>query len=60
MTGSQAALAITKKHIQNYGTGNLSDYLTASIDVSAQARETDDAREGLAAFLEKRKPKWQE
>jgi enoyl-CoA hydratase/carnithine racemase len=26
--------------------------------VSAQARETPDAREGLAAFLEKRDPRW--
>ncbi len=59
MTGSKAALAITKKHVQGYGTGNLSEYLADSIGVSAQARETDDAREGLAAFLEKRKPKWQ-
>ena len=59
MTGSKAALAITKKHIQNYGTGGLSEYLSASIGVSAKARETDDAREGLAAFLEKRKPNWQ-
>jgi enoyl-CoA hydratase/carnithine racemase len=27
--------------------------------VSAAARETEDAREGLAAFLEKRNPAWQ-
>jgi hypothetical protein len=26
--------------------------------VSAEARETEDAREGLAAFLEKRDPAW--
>jgi enoyl-CoA hydratase/carnithine racemase len=30
-----------------------------SVQVSAEARESSDAREGLAAFLEKRKPKWQ-
>lgn len=59
MTGSQAALEITKRHVQKCGIANLDELLRMSIRVSAEARETDDAREGLAAFLEKRKPKWQ-
>lgn len=59
MTGSKAALAITKKHVQTCGGSNILDMLDQSIKVSAEARETSDAREGLAAFLEKRKPNWQ-
>ena len=33
--------------------------LRDSVVASAQARETPEAREGLAAFLEKRPPVWQ-
>ena len=58
MTGSHSALAMTKNHVHDC-SGNLERQLTRSISVSAEARETADAREGLAAFLEKRKPKWQ-
>ena len=59
MTGSRAALQITKLHVQKCGMPNLDELLKMSVRVSAEARETDDAREGLAAFLEKRKPNWQ-
>ena len=59
-TGSSAALQITKRHVQKCGMANLDELLKMSVRVSAEARETDDAREGLAAFLEKRKPNWQQ
>jgi len=59
MTGSQSALAITKRHLQACRGGDLNEQVALSIGVSAEARETVDAREGLAAFLEKRKPGWQ-
>ncbi|MEM9411196.1 MAG: enoyl-CoA hydratase-related protein [Planctomycetota bacterium] len=59
LTGSQSALAITKKHINDCVAATISEQIEMSVRVSAEARETDDAREGLAAFLEKRKPKWQ-
>jgi len=59
LTGSRSALAITKQHIKKCGNAQLEALLKDSIGVSAQARETSDAREGLAAFLEKRKPNWQ-
>ncbi len=58
LTGSQSALAITKRHIQHCAGDRLDALLKDSISVSAEARGTADAREGLAAFLEKRAPNW--
>ena len=59
LSGSRSALAITKRHIMDCQTTNLITEVRKSVQVSAEARETQDAREGLAAFLEKRKPNWQ-
>jgi methylglutaconyl-CoA hydratase len=59
LTGSRSALAITKQHVTNCTGVDLIEQIKMSVSVSAKARETDDAREGLAAFLEKRKPSWQ-
>ncbi len=59
MSGARFALAITKGHVHQCSGGHVVEQLQKSIAVSAEARETDDAREGLAAFLEKRKPNWQ-
>ena len=59
LTGSKSALAITKQHVAECLSGDLVAQVKKSVQVSAQARETADAREGLAAFLEKRKPNWQ-
>ena len=59
LTGSKSALAITKQHVGQCISSDLIEQIKMSVTVSAQARETDDAREGLAAFLEKRKPAWQ-
>lgn len=59
LTGSPSALAITKQHLNSCASQNVIDQLRESIQISATARETPDAREGLSAFLEKRKPSWQ-
>jgi methylglutaconyl-CoA hydratase len=59
LTGSPAALKITKQHLRHCSAQNVAMLIDESIKVSARARETDDAREGLAAFLGKRKPAWQ-
>jgi methylglutaconyl-CoA hydratase len=59
LTGSPAALKISKQHVQHCSPLQVARLIDESIQVSAQARETLDAREGLAAFLEKRKPNWQ-
>ena len=57
--GSKSAFSITKTHIQSSIHYDLAKQLQDSMLVSAEARATQDAREGLAAFLEKRKPSWQ-
>jgi methylglutaconyl-CoA hydratase len=59
LSGSPAALAITKQHLQRCSRQEVGQRIEESIAVSAQARQTDEAREGLAAFLEKRPPRWQ-
>lgn len=59
LAGSPQALAITKRHLANCSADQIMGQLEQSISVSAEARETADAREGLAAFLEKRPPNWQ-
>ncbi len=59
LAGSKSALAITKQHLADCSNGTLVDQIKMSMQVSAEARETADAREGLAAFLEKREPAWQ-
>jgi methylglutaconyl-CoA hydratase len=59
LNGSPAALAITKRHIRHCLPYDLASQIKQSAAESARARETSDAREGLAAFLEKRKPSWQ-
>lgn len=59
LTGSQDALRISKSTLHDCTAELLSAQLTAAMRTSAEARETADAREGLAAFLEKRPPHWQ-
>ncbi|MEM7313000.1 MAG: enoyl-CoA hydratase/isomerase family protein [Planctomycetota bacterium] len=59
LTGSPEALALTKKQLCEVGGASLLAQLDAATIVSAVARKSDDAREGLQAFLEKRKPAWQ-
>lgn len=58
LTGAPASLAATKTHLLDTVGRELISQLNAGMKISAQARETQDAREGLAAFLEKRNPNW--
>ena len=59
LAGSKSAFAITKAHIATTTSSDLTQLIQESMTVSARARATEDAREGLAAFLEKRSPNWQ-
>lgn len=59
LTGSPQALAMTKTHWHACSNAAaVVEQAEHSIQVSAEARSTADAREGLAAFLEKRPPRW--
>jgi methylglutaconyl-CoA hydratase len=59
LSGAPRALEITKRQLRACTAGNLTEQLKQAALVSAQARESAEAREGLAAFLEKRSPNWQ-
>jgi methylglutaconyl-CoA hydratase len=52
------ALQLTKRMLNENIGENLTTLLAAGAAASATARTTEAAAEGLAAFLEKREPKW--
>lgn len=52
------ALQLTKRMLNETIGEHLPTLLTAGAAISATARTTQAAAEGLAAFLEKREPKW--
>lgn len=52
------ALLLTKKLLNETIGEHLGTLLSAGAAASATSRTTEAAREGLAAFLEKREPKW--
>ena len=56
---SPQAQALTKKILPQVWDGKLEDKLEIAAQFNAEARATDDCKEGVAAFIEKRKPKWQ-
>jgi len=58
LTGAPEALAVTKRLLRATTASGLAEQLAQAAEISAQARETPEAREGLAAFLEKRAPSW--
>jgi methylglutaconyl-CoA hydratase len=53
------SLLLTKRMLNETIGEHLGTLLSAGAAVSATARTTEAAREGLAAFLEKREPVWQ-
>jgi methylglutaconyl-CoA hydratase len=52
------ALATTKRVLAEIAADRLAALLEQGIPVSAEARGTEEAAEGLRAFLEKRPPRW--
>ncbi len=58
MEMSPASLRATKGLITGYARARLDIQLHEAVRANAAIRQTEDFREGIAAFLEKRKPKW--
>jgi enoyl-CoA hydratase/carnithine racemase len=56
--GAPEALALTKRMLNETIGESLSTMLAAGAAVSATARTTEAAAEGIAAFVEKRDPEW--
>src|SRR5213080_1045622 len=60
LQGAPGAVAQTKRLIDEIWWRSVKDDVDLALKYHMQARESDEAREGIAAFNEKRKPKWAE
>lgn len=58
MANSPASLASTKRLLNHLASRELDVQLQSAIQENAAVRATDDFREGISSFLEKRKPRW--
>lgn len=58
LQGAPGALAQTKRLIEELWSSSVKDDVDLALKYHMQARESDEAREGIAAFNEKRPPKW--
>lgn len=58
MENSAASLRATKQLLSQTVNEELDRRLEASIEENARIRQTNDFREGITSFLEKRKPRW--
>ncbi len=58
LEGAPGALAQTKRLIEELWWRAVRQDVDLALKYHLQARESDEAREGIAAFNEKRKPNW--
>jgi methylglutaconyl-CoA hydratase len=58
LTLSPESLRATKRLLRAQQAAALDSSLALAMEANAAARQTADFREGIAAFLEKRKPVW--
>ncbi|HEV2299291.1 MAG TPA: enoyl-CoA hydratase-related protein [Candidatus Acidoferrales bacterium] len=59
IASSPTSLTLTKRLILRWNAAEIERDLAIAVHESAEIRRTADFREGLASFLEKRKPVWQ-
>ncbi len=60
LANSPASLRLTKSLLRHCSEGEIDREIELAVTENAAIRATPDFREGLSAFLEKRKPKWAE
>jgi methylglutaconyl-CoA hydratase len=58
MQNSPSSMRVTKKLINGFITKALDEQISDAIHDNAGIRTTEDFREGISSFLEKRKPVW--
>jgi methylglutaconyl-CoA hydratase len=58
LQGAPGALAQTKRLIEELWSSSVKEDVDLALRYHMQARESEEAREGITAFNEKRKPKW--
>jgi methylglutaconyl-CoA hydratase len=58
LSSSPTSLRVTKKLLCDFAAPEIDRELALAVTESAQIRATQDFREGLASFLEKRPPQW--
>jgi methylglutaconyl-CoA hydratase len=58
MENSPASLRATKKLLSDHGRAELDQQIATAVRENAAIRTSADFREGIASFLEKRKPVW--
>src|SRR5437870_2295737 len=58
LQGAPVALAQTKRLVEELWWHSVKEDVDRALKYHMQARESDEAREGIAAFNEKRKPNW--
>lgn len=58
IANSPASLSATKRLLANQNRAWFDAAIVAAMEANAESRETGDFREGISAFLEKRKPVW--
>jgi len=58
LAGSPQSISATKRLLAGQNRAWLDAAIVAALEANAESRETADFREGVSAFLEKRKPVW--